>query len=826
MRIVIVGGVAAGASTAARARRLDESAEIVVLERGQHVSFANCGLPYHLGGVIKERDRLLLQTPRSLQATLNLDVRVGHEVLAIERGEKVVRVKDLAAGTEYRLPYDRLVLCPGASPIRPNLPGVDHPRVFVLRNIDDMDRIGAALGSGAKRAVVIGGGYIGVEMAENLRARGLSVDLVEMLDQIIAPLDREMARSLEGHLRWHGVRLHLGMAAAAFRDEEGRVRVELVNGQTLPADLVILAVGVKPDSALAKAAGLAIGVKGGIKVNASLQTSDPDIYAAGDAIEVVDAVTGQPAQIPLAGPANRQGRAVADNLFGRPTPVEATQGTAIVKVFEMTGGATGASEKTLRALKRPYRKAYLHPSGHAGYYPGTAPMHIKVVFDPADGKLLGAQVVGYDGVDKRLDVFATAIRAGLTVGDLRDLELAYAPPYGSARDPVNMAGFVASNVLSGDAAPWYAEDYPEQTRGGLILDVRGPDEFKTWHIPGAENLPLSRLRSRADELPKDRAIYLYCKVGFRSYLAYRLLRQRGFEQVRTLSGGVNTFCAWHGAGVCEGPPEPPVIPYAEEKTAEPPAAGPVAAGPVRTVELDLCGLQCPGPIRRLSDTIRDLAPGDEILACATDPGFAGDVPAWARRHEAEVVELSAQGPKIRARIRKLAPAPATLDGPAAGAAKAGNKKTMVVFSGELDKVLASFVIATGAASMGDSVTMFFTFWGLNALRRGGRQAGGKTFLDRMFGMMMPNGAHALKLSNLNMGGVGTALMKRVMRGKNVDSLPSLMAQARQMGVKIVACSMSMDVMGLKREELIDGVEVGGVAAFLGESEGAGMTLFI
>ncbi|MEI6564431.1 MAG: FAD-dependent oxidoreductase [bacterium] len=545
MRITVIGGVAAGMSAAARARRLNEMADIVVLERSQHVSFANCGLPYHVGGVIKDRDSLLLQTPQSLKASLNLDVRVGHEVRVIDRQRRVVHVVELNTGREYEEPYDKLVLAPGATPIRPSLPGIDHPRIFVLRNIEDMDRIKAIVDGGARKAVVIGGGYIGIEMAENLRERGLEVDLVEMADQILAPLDREMARDLEVHMAEHGVKLHLGCAAAAFRDAAGWVSVELTNTGVITADLAILAAGVRPDSALARQAGLELGARGGIKVDSHMRTSDPDIYAAGDAVEVVDTITGQPSLIPLAGPANRQGRIVAENICGRDTAYSSTQGTAIVKIFDMTGGGTGASEKMLKKTGRPYLKIYLHPSGHAGYYPGSAPMHIKVMFEPVTGKLLGAQVVGIDGVDKRLDVFATAIRAGMTIQDLQHLELAYAPPYGSAKDPVNMAGFIGSNLLSGDLVLWYAEDYPTETKEGVILDVRSPQEFAHWHIPGAVNLPLGKLRAQIDTIPKDKAVYLYCKVGFRSYLAYRILSQRGIKPLATLAGGSLTFCSVH-----------------------------------------------------------------------------------------------------------------------------------------------------------------------------------------------------------------------------------------------------------------------------------------
>ena len=815
MKIVVIGGVAAGMSAAARARRLDETAEIVVFEKGQHVSFANCGLPYHVGGVIKDRESLLLQTPESLKSSLNLEVRVGQEVRGIDRAKHTVHVAELETGREYEESYDKLVLAPGAAPIRPNLPGIDHPRVLVLRNIDDMDRIKAIVDGGAQRAIVIGGGYIGVEMAESLRERGLAVDLVEMVDQIMPPLDKEMVRDLELHLRRHGVVLHLGAAAAAFRDHAGGVTVELTNTEVMTADLVILSVGVRPDTTLARRAGLELGPRGGIKVDAHLRTSDPDIYAAGDAIEVMEAITGEPAVIPLAGPANRQGRIVGENLCGRDTVYTATQGTAIVKVFDMTGGGTGASEKLLKRAGRPYLKVYLHPSGHAGYYPGSAPLHIKVLFAPETGKLLGAQVVGYDGVDKRLDVFATAIRAGLTVHDLETLELAYAPPYGSAKDPVNMAGFVASNLLKGDVRFWYAEDFPEKTAGAFLLDVRGPQEYELSHIPGAVNIPLGKLRSQLDRIPRDKPVYLYCKVGFRSYLAYRLLKQRGFSQVMTLAGGSLTFCSYHESQVCGGPPEVAVLPYAEEKQAT------VAAPAGKRVEVDCSGLQCPGPIKRLKDEMGRLAVGDEIILRATDPGYAGDVQAWCRRNGHVVIEIRQDKAVTVARLRKGA-------GPAAegGTVVRKDRKTFVVFSGELDKVLAAFVIANGALSMGSEVTMFFTFWGLNALRKKGPQAAGKGLLDRMFGMMMPQGPDALKLSNLNMGGMGTALMKYVMKTKRVDDLPTLMASARAAGVKLVVCSMSMDVMGIKREELIDGLEVGGVASFLGAADESNVTLFI
>lgn len=819
MKLVVIGGVAGGMSAAARARRLDERAEIVVFERSAHVSFANCGLPYHIGGVIQDRQKLLLQTPESLRQSLNLDVRTGQEVLAIDRVRRRVRVRVLADLREYEEAYDQLVLAPGATPIRPPLPGVDDPRVLVLRNIEDMDAIKARVEAGARSVVVIGGGYIGVEMAENLRHRGVAVELVEMVDQVMPPLDREMAASLENHLRAHGVGLHLGTAAAAFHPAaDGRLQVELKNGERLDADLVILSAGVRPDTALAKAAGLELGPRGGIRVNEHLQTSDPDIHAVGDAVEVAHTVLANSWLLPLAGPANRQGRAAADHLFGRGGTYGSTQGTAIVRVFDMTGGGTGASEKNLRQAGRPYSKIYLHANDHAGYYPGASPIHLKVMFDPDSGRLLGAQAVGQGGVDKRLDVLATALRAGMTIEDLKELELAYAPPYGSAKDPVNMAGYIGANLREGTLKLWYAEDYPKGTESAVILDVRSAEEFELWHIPGARHLPLGELRARLGELSKTTPIRLYCKVGFRSYLAYRILVQNGFADVATLSGGTDTFRAWHRlAG--EPPPETSFEPYAEE------AAALKQAVPAKVRELDCRGLQCPGPIMRLRQEIETAEQGDEVVIRVSDPGFASDAQAWCARGGHDLLSLDAAGPEIVARIRKGAAARA-----AAGnvpAAAGPDRKTFVVFSGDLDKVLAAFVIANGALAMGSEVAMFFTFWGLNALRRHPAPAvEGKSVMDRMFGAMMPCGADALKLSNMNMGGMGTAMMKQVMRGKQVASLPELIESARLGGAKFIACSMSMDVMGLKREELIDGIEIGGVAAFLGEADRSGTTLFI
>lgn len=573
MRIVVVGGVAAGMSCAARARRLDEHAQIVVFERSEHVSYANCGLPYHIGEVIEDREQLLLQTPQSLKDSLALDVRIGTEVVAIDPQSRTVRARELATGEEYDQPYDGLALCPGAAPVVPPLPGIGHPAVHVLRSVHDMDRIKALVDGTPQRApiahaVVIGGGYIGLEMAENLRHRDVEVVLVEMAPQLMPPLDRELTTAIETHLREHGVQLHLGTRAAAFHEApDGRVRVELESTATVTTDLVVLAAGVRPQTELAVAAGIELGPRGGIKVDDHLRTNLPDVYAAGDAIEVEHAVLPGPWIIPLAGPANRQGRVVADNLCGRDSTFSAVQGTGIVQVFDLVAGGVGANQRQLEAAGIPFARVHLHPSGHAGYYPGTSAMHLKVLFAPETGRLLGAGIVGFDGVDKRLDVLATALRAGLTVFDLEELELAYAPPFGSAKDPVNMAGFLGANLLRGDVRLWYADDYPAAVDGARIVDVRGPDEFAAWHLPGAHNVPLAELRERSQDWDREQPVRLYCAVGFRSYLAYRALVQRGFTDLSTLAGGLTTLRA-----TLELAPQPgvdrwaPVISYAEDRT--------------------------------------------------------------------------------------------------------------------------------------------------------------------------------------------------------------------------------------------------------------------
>jgi NADPH-dependent 2,4-dienoyl-CoA reductase/sulfur reductase-like enzyme/rhodanese-related sulfurtransferase len=548
MKLVIVGGVAGGASAAARARRLSEDAQIVLFERGPDLSFANCGMPYYLGGEITARDKLLVVKPELLETRFRLNVRKRSSVEAINREAKSVRVRDLNSGSVYEESYDKLILAPGAAPLRPPLQGIDLPGIFTLRNLQDMDGIKQRIEQGVRQAVVIGAGFIGLELVENFVRLGIAATVVELQDQVLPPFDKEMTTPVAEQLTAHGITLLLGQSAEAFEPAPHGLLVRLKSGQSLPADLVILSVGVRPDSPLAVAAGLEAGQRGGIRVNKHMQTSDPDIYAVGDVVEVTDFVTREPSQVPLAGPANRQGRIAADHIFGRSSQYRGTQGTAIVRVFERTAALTGASEKVLRRIGRPYRKIYVHPAQHASYYPGAEAMTLKLLFDPDTGKVLGAQAVGGAGVDKRIDVLAVAIQAGMTVFDLEEMELAYSPQYGAAKDPVNMAGFVAASMLRGDHPQVDAEAVlPGPTsEGRLLIDVRTPKEFQLGAVPGAINIPVDELRSRLAELPRDREITVYCQVGQRGYLATRILKQAGFA-VANLGGGYKTYRLFHPA---------------------------------------------------------------------------------------------------------------------------------------------------------------------------------------------------------------------------------------------------------------------------------------
>ena len=822
-RIVIVGGVAGGASAAARARRLSEDAEIVIFERGEHISFANCGLPYHIGGTIAERKRLLVETPEGMRKRFRIDVRTRSEVVGIDREARRVAVRNPESGQESTQPYDVLILSPGAEPLRPPIPGADGPGVFTLRNLQDMDSINEAVAKAAPaHAVVVGGGYIGLEMAEALRTRNLGVTLVELEQQVFLAADPEMVAPIHQQLRLHGVDLRLGTSVTAIRQEEGQLGVILSTGESIPSGLVILAVGVRPEAKLAREAGLEIGQTGGILVDSHMRTSDPNIYAVGDAVEVTHWVGGSGALIPLAGPANRQGRIAAENALGGQSVYSGSQGTAICKVFDLAIGLTGMSERSLKRAGLPYEKVFVHPASHAGYYPGAVQISLKLLFDPHDGTILGAQAVGAEGIDKRIDVIAVALRARLTVRDLAELELSYAPPYGSAKDPVNYAGFVATNVLNGHMRLCHVDDVIAIGKNQILLDVRTRKEAEAGTIPGAINIPLDELRERLGELPQDKEILIFCQVGLRGYLAARILTQHGFK-CRNLTGGYKTYRA--AAGILSDG-ESPRKEMVEDTGQQAPAARPADVKQFQIVkEIDARSLQCPGPIMKLRTELDEVADGQAITIVAGDPGFPSDVAAWCDSTGHRLVEIAPKNGACQATILKQtrsAPAAAPAGGPAAQS----KHKTLVLFSGDLDKALAGFIIANGAAAMGSKVTMFFTFWGLNILRKPEKVGAAKNLVERMFGWMMPRGPDRLKLSKMHMGGLGAWMIKRIMRKKNVAMLPDLIRTAREAGVRLIACSMSMDLMGIRREELIDGIEEGGVAMYLNQAEAGNVNLFI
>ena len=826
MKIIIIGGVAGGATTAARIRRVDETAEIILLEKGKYISYANCGLPYYIGGVIEEREKLFVQTPEAFSTRFRVDVRTENEVIFIDRKKKTVTVRQSSEDT-YEESYDKLLISTGASPVRPPLPGIDLPGIFTLRNVTDTDRIKEYINSHAPRkAVVVGAGFIGLEMAENLHAQGAKVSIVEMGNQVMAPIDFSMASLVHQHLMDKGVNLYLEQAVASFEREGKGLKVTFKNGQSISADIVILSIGVRPETSLARAAELTIGPAGGIAVNDYLQTSDEAIYAIGDAIEYRHPITGKPWLNYLAGPANRQGRIVADNILGAKIPYEGSIGTSIAKVFDMTVASTGLPGKRLRLEGIDYMSSTIHPASHAGYYPDAMPMSIKITFDKQTGRLYGGQIVGYDGVDKRIDELALVVKHQGTVYDLMKVEQAYAPPFSSAKDPVAIAGYVAEDMITGKTNPVYWRELRDiEMENKFLLDVRTQDEFALGSLPGAVNIPLDELRDRMSELPKDRMIYTFCAVGLRGYLAYRILTQHGFDKVRNLSGGLKTYRAATAPIVIhqENEDQTDESPSPQEKTlsSEPSAAPEIPVAAAKTIRVDACGLQCPGPILKMKKTMDGLASGERVEITATDPGFPRDAAAWCSSTGNQLISKEASGGKSVVIIEK-------------GEQKAcnivtsceGKGTTFIMFSDDLDKALATFVLANGAAATGQKVTIFFTFWGLNVIKKLHKPETEKDIFGKMFGMMLPSSSKKLKLSKMSMGGIGGKMMRYIMNKKGIDSLESLRQQALENGVEFIACQMSMDVMGVKQEELLDEVTIGGVATYMERADNANVNLFI
>ena len=815
-KYLIVGGVAGGATAAARIRRLTEDAEIILFEKGAYISYANCGLPYYIGGVIEERDRLFVQTPEAFGKRFNIDVRTRSEVIAIHPEKKQVTVRS-AEGKEYTENYDKLLLSPGASPVVPPLPGIQSEGIFTLRNVDDTDRIKAYMTAHqVRRTVIVGGGFIGLEMAENLKHAGSQVAVVEMAPQVMGPIDYSMAALVHQHLQQQDVKLYLEQAVERFSREGDELTVYFKSGISLKADMVLLSIGVRAETRLAQEAGLKLGEMRGIWVDAYLQTSDADIYAVGDAIEYPHPITGKPWLNFLAGPANRQARIVADNMvLGNRIHYEGAIGTSIAKVFDLTVASTGLPAKRLKQMGIPYLSATIHNGSHAGYYPGSLQMDIKITFSPTDGKLYGAQIVGYDGVDTRIDQYALAIKQGATVEQLTRLEHAYAPPFSSAKDPVAISGYVAGNILSGKMTPLYWREMQQADKSQVTLvDVRTPDEYALGTIPGAINIPLDNLRERLADIPENQPVYLFCGVGLRGYLASNILKSKGYPDVRNLIGGLKTYNA---ATATIETPEGFVC---DTTTHACPASS--CRCDKSIIKVDACGIQCPGPILKLKQAMDVLAVGQQLEVRATDAGFPRDAEAWCRTTGHKFLGKRAEGGIQIVEIEKAAPQVVEATQPQTSE----QGKTLILFSDDLDKTLATFVLANGAAATGKKVSIFFTFWGLNAIKKVRKPKVKKDIFGRMFGWMLPADSTQLALSKMNMLGIGSKMMRYLMRKKGVDSLETLRQQAIDQGVEFIACQMSMDVMGIKREELLDNVTVGGVASYMERAEQANVNLFI
>lgn len=810
MKHIIIGGVAGGATAAARIRRADENAEIVLVEKGKYISYANCGLPYYIGGVIKSRDKLFVQTPEAFSRRFNVDVRTRHEALSIdtERHEVSIRRAD---GTTYTETYDRLLLSPGAEPVRPPLEGIDTEGIFTLRNVDDTDRIHSYLRTHRVRhAVVVGGGFIGLEMAENLHHAGAGVSIVEMADQVMAPVDFSIASHVHRHLMDKGVGLWLGRGVEKFTSENGSIKVWLNTGETLSADLVLLSIGVRPSVKLAREAGIELGARG-IKVNRWLQTSSPDVYAVGDAIEYEHPIAGGPWLNYLAGPANRQARIAADNMvYGNREEYEGSIGTSVAKVFDITVGATGLAAKHLKRMGVPYLTSVTTSSSHAGYYPGAFNLTLKLTFAPDTGRIYGAQCVGVDGVDKRIDEIAMLIKRGGTVRDLVRTEQAYAPPFSSAKDPVAIAGYVACNTLDGvmPVVTWRELAAADRSEVCLV-DVRTPEEYALGTIDGAVNIPLDDLRGRLGEIDRDSDVIVFCAVGLRGYLAQRILLGRGYRRVRNLAGGYKTYSlATQKVEPVEGQP----CGQAEDSGAE--------SGDM--LRLDACGLQCPGPIMQVKNAVDGMKAGQRIEVRATDPGFARDAESWCRSTGNKFVSKTSEGGYHTVVIEKREACGSAVT-PAAGESR---DKTFIMFSDSLDRAIATFVLANGAAATGGKVTIFFTFWGLNVIKKRRKPHVEKDIFGRMFAWMLPSDSTCLHLSKMSMLGLGDRLMRHIMRSKNISQLEELMREAVYNGVELIACQMTMDMMGISRDELIDGVTVGGVATYMERAGNSGVNLFI
>ena len=807
-KVLIVGGVAGGASTATRLRRLDESLEIVIFEKGEYVSFANCGLPYYIGDIIQNRESLLVQTPESLKVRFNLDVRVNSEVVGVNGKDKKVKVKT-KNGEEYEESFDFLVLSPGAKPIFPAIKGIENKKIFTLRNINDMDKIKAEIKNNSiKKAVVVGGGYVGIETAENLKHLGIDVTLIEAAPHILAPFDSEISNILEYELVNNGIELMTSEKVVEFQEDANKIIIKLESGKIVTTDMVILSIGVSPDTKFLQGSGINLGERGHILVNENLETNIDGVYALGDSILVKNYITNQNVGIPLAGPANRQGRIVAGNIVGRNEKYKGSLGTAIIKIFELTGASTGLNERSLKQLNITYEKIYLHPNNHAAYYPGASPISIKALYNKENKQILGAQAVGISGVDKFIDVIATSIKFKATIDDLAELELAYAPPFLSAKSPANMVGFIGQNIEDDLLEQVFMEDLKKyDEKKTIILDIREELELIGRKFDNSINIPLSELRKRYTELPKDKEIWTYCAVGLRGYIATRFLSQKGYR-VKNLAGGIKS--------------EEKVIVNTQKES----SLTKEGNSNIEKEEdyLDLSGLSCPGPLVKIKEKIDKLGEDEKLKVKVSDPGFYNDIQAWSKVTKNSLLSLDKKDGLTYATLQKGQTSKVIEKNQENVIIEDNSNMTMVVFSGDLDKAIAAFIIANGALTMGKKVTMFFTFWGLSILKK--KNLAKKSFIEKMFAMMLPKNSQDLPVSKMNFFGIGAKMIRSVMKKKNIMSLEELIKKAIDSGVNITACTMSMDVMGISEEELIDGINYGGVGQYLGEAEKSNNNLFI
>ena len=820
MKILIVGGVAGGATAATRLRRLSEDDQIIIFERSGYVSFANCGLPYFLGGVIKERERLLQETPETLNAKFNIDVRIYSEVKSIDSISKKIHVLNLKTNEEYDESFDKLIISTGAAARSfPFEGGENAKNLFTLRNIEDVDKITEALTKEPKTALVVGGGFIGIECAENLVNRGLKVTLVESKSQILNILDSEIVALVQNEMMGKGIKIFLNTSIEKFEDNGSSLI--LSNKTKYNFDLILLAMGVVPENSLAKSANLDLSKDGYILTNNKMQTFinnkvNNDIFAIGDVITTKDLIDDSSSHIALAGPANRQARLVADVINNLPYTYKGVLGTSVLKIFSLTASAVGYTESLCEKKNMPHQSVIIERNQHAGYYPGASLVTFKLVFDPTNGKILGAQAVGYEGVEKRIDVVSTAISGKLTVYDLVDLELSYAPPYGTAKDIINIAGYAATNLLQKQFKQVSLKDFETEKKDAIIIDSRTSMEFQLDHFENAINIPFVTIRKNLEKLPKDKnsKIIVYCNVGMTAYMWIRVALNLGYTNLYNLEGGMRLYKLMHLHDD-----------EVENDNKATPMDNPKEVKPMEQMnenmkEVDCTGLQCPGPIMAASTAINSINDGEKMRVIASDVGFASDVMLWCKTTGNTLVSNETKDGKVVAVIQK-GKSVILNDKP-----KGNGGTTIVLFSGDMDKALASLIIAQGTRAMNKPATVFCTFWGLNLLRKPKSPHVKKSLLEKMFGFMMPKGAKKFKLSKMNMAGMGSKMMKHVMKKKNVPLLEEQLENAKKAGVRFLACTMSMDIMGIKKEELIDGIEYVGVATYLAECQEASTTLFI